>query len=89
MAGIKEKIENNIVVWMLGTLLTGFLAGIGTYKGALEIMSLETVGKERLKQLESAVPSSASTGLSVGFYSVALPVYLNPSELELIFTKEP
>jgi hypothetical protein len=56
MTNIREKIENNVVVWMLGTLLTGFLAGIGTYKGALEIMNLETIGKERLKQLENAAP---------------------------------
>lgn len=87
MTSIKEKIENNVIVWMLGTLLTGFLAGIGTYKGALEIMSLETVGKERLKQLESTGVPNPNAGQSTGIYSVALPDYLNSSELELIFSK--
>ena len=69
---------------MLGTLLTGFLAGLGTYEGALKIMSLETISKDRLKQLESGKSGAASDN---GIYSVALPDYLNPSELELIFTK--
>lgn len=87
MTNIKEKIENNVVVWMLGTLLTGFLAGIATYKGALEIMSLETIGKERLKQLENAATPNTNAAQSSGIYSIALPNYLNSSELELLFTK--
>ena len=84
MSGIKEKIENNIVIWMLATLLTGFLSGLATYEGALKIMSLETISKDRLKQLES---TPAVTTLNSDINSIPLPNYLNSSEIELIFTK--
>jgi len=47
---LKEKIENNITVFLLGTLVTGFLAGIGTYKAILEIAKLEVVSEGRLNQ---------------------------------------
>jgi hypothetical protein len=87
MTNIKEKIENNVVVWMLGTLLTGFLAGIATYKSALEIQGLETIGKERLKQLENAANNNTNVAQSSGIYSIPLPDYLNSSELELLFSK--
>ena len=40
---LKERVENNIVVFLLGALLTGFLAGIGVYKGILEIAKLDVV----------------------------------------------
>lgn len=87
MPGIKEKIENNVVVWMLGILLTGFLAGIGTYGGALKIMSLETVSKDRLKQLEESARFKEMGSSGTDVYSVPLPDYLNNSELQLIFTR--
>ncbi len=87
MSGIKEKIENNIVVWMLGTLLTGFLAGIGTYEGALKIMRLETVSKDRLKQLEASSNTSSGSVGGADIYSMPLPNYLNKSELQLIFSR--
>lgn len=40
---LKEKIENNLVIFFLGTLLTGFLAGLGTYQGALKLVDYEAV----------------------------------------------
>lgn len=83
MVGIKEKIENNVVVWMLGTLLSGFLAGIATYQGALRIMDLATVGQERLRQLEGA-PAVKESSMEC---AMELPNYLNSSELQLIFLK--
>ncbi len=85
MSGIKEKIENNIVVWMLGTLLTGFVAGIGTYEGALKIMDLETINKDRLKTLETS--SKIQPTQNAGIYGIKLPTYLSSSEIELLFTK--
>jgi hypothetical protein len=42
-ASLKERIENNLTVWFLGILLAGFLAGLGTYKGILEIAHLQVV----------------------------------------------
>ncbi len=46
---LKEKIENNLTIWILGVLLTGFLAGLGTYKGILKIANLEVVSKSKTK----------------------------------------
>ena len=40
---LKERVENNPVVWLLGALLTGFGAGIATYEGILRIAHLEVV----------------------------------------------
>lgn len=40
---LKEKIENNIALWTLSTLLAGFLAGIATYEGVLKIGKLKVI----------------------------------------------
>jgi hypothetical protein len=42
---LKEKIEKNLALWVLGLLLAGFLAGVGAYKTMLEITNQETVVK--------------------------------------------
>ena len=85
MSGIKEKIENNIVVWLLGTLLTGFMAGIGTYEGALKIMGLETINKDRLSVLEKVSKNESTQNTNM--YGMQLPSYIGLSEIELLFTK--
>lgn len=82
---IKKSIENNIAIWMLGTLLTGFIAGITTYKGALEIMDLQTISKDRVAELEKPPSIPPCQGSEIN--SVALPAYLGTSEIESIFTK--
>ena len=41
--GIRERIQDDPVVWFLGTLVTGFLSGLGAYQGTLKIMHLEVV----------------------------------------------
>jgi len=49
---LRERIEDNIAVWLLGTLLAGFLAGIATYRSVQEIGGLQivtTVHEEELK----------------------------------------
>lgn len=38
---LREKVENHPVVFFLGTLLVGFLGGLGCYQGILEIAHLE------------------------------------------------
>ncbi len=43
----KQKIESSPILWILGTLLTGFLAGIGVYKGIIEIAQLKVVPKHQ------------------------------------------
>lgn len=40
---IKDKVEQNVIVWLLGTLLTGFGSGIATYKAVIEIADLRVV----------------------------------------------
>ena len=42
---LKERIENNLAIWFLGAIVTGFLAGVGAYQGILSIAQLEVVQK--------------------------------------------
>lgn len=48
---LKAKIENNITIWFLGTLLTGFLAGIATYTAVLKIAQLTVVSQDKYEEL--------------------------------------
>lgn len=85
MPSLKDRIENNIAIWLLGSVLSGFLAGIGTYEGALNLMSLETITSDRLKILESSEPAACENASEV--FSVPLPEYLGSAEIELLFNK--
>jgi len=40
---IKKTIEQNVTVWLLTTLLTGFLSGIGVYRAVQDMAGLKTV----------------------------------------------
>ncbi|MEK7275037.1 MAG: hypothetical protein AAB296_02310 [Candidatus Desantisbacteria bacterium] len=40
---IKERIEQNVTVWLLGTLLTGFLSGVGAYRTIQNMAELSVV----------------------------------------------
>ena len=57
---LKERIENHPVVWLLSILFVGFLAGLGTYKGILEIAHLKVISAQELNRLKS-VDNSQST----------------------------
>jgi len=46
---IKEIIENNLVLVIISFTITGFIAGIGVYKGILGIANQETVTKGSYK----------------------------------------
>ena len=50
---LKEKVENNVAIWLLGTLLTGFLAGIAAYKSILEISNQTVVSVSELMELRN------------------------------------
>jgi len=50
--GFKEAVEKSPVVWLLGTLVTGFAAGVGAYQGVLEISCSTTILRDRLGQLQ-------------------------------------
>jgi hypothetical protein len=41
----KERIENNLAIWMAGVIVTGFVAGFGAYQAILSIAHLEVVQK--------------------------------------------
>ena len=65
---LRERIENNITVWLLGTLLTGFLAGIGAYKAIIEIAQLKTISVAEYDRLhvdkpKPTKPNSASQSI--------------------------
>ncbi len=48
---LRERIENNPIIWLLSTILAGFLAGIGTYDGILRIAKLEVVSRAEYDSL--------------------------------------
>ena len=50
---LKEKIENHPVIWVLGLLIIGFIAGFNSYKVILEITGQTTISKEKLELLSS------------------------------------
>jgi len=56
---LKEKVENNLAIWLLSTLFAGFMAGIGTYKAVLEMAQLEVVSKARLDALAVQAPAAS------------------------------
>ena len=57
---IRQRIEENIAIWLLGTLLTGFLAGVATYKSVQEIGGLEPSPKATRLALEATVKQCQS-----------------------------
>ena len=50
--GLKERVENNAVIWFLGAIISGFLAGIGVYEGVLRIAKLEVISQDREQRYE-------------------------------------
>jgi len=43
---IKEKIENNLVIFFIGVMITGFISGVSAYKLILDILKSEVVSKK-------------------------------------------
>ena len=58
--GLKETIENQPVIWVLGLVVTTFAAGIGAYDGFLRISRNQVVSVDAhiLKDDEKAMPHS-------------------------------
>lgn len=48
----KERVEANAVLWLLGSLLTGFLSGISAYRAVQEIGGLEPVSRADYEDLQ-------------------------------------
>lgn len=55
--GIKERIKNHPVIWILATLLAGFTAGLAVYQAILEIAHLEVVPKGAGATIQSVTAS--------------------------------
>ena len=55
---IRERIENNLIIFFLATLLTGFLAGIGTYEAILNIAHLKVISEAEYKNCQEKTVSS-------------------------------
>ena len=49
---LKERIESNLVVFFLGSLVAGFLAGVAAYDGTLRIAGRATIADDVLRDLE-------------------------------------
>ena len=61
---LKERVENNPVVWLLSALFVGFTSGIATYQGILAIANLQVVSTEKYDSLvekASEVPITEKT----------------------------
>ncbi len=69
---IKERIERNVTVWLLGTLLTGFLSGVGVYLTIQDMARLSVVPaaeieetKHRISELEQKLAGSEAHAAAV------------------------
>jgi hypothetical protein len=56
----KERVEENVAIWLLGSLLTGFLSGIAAYRGLQEIMDLVPVSKSGYETLQEKAQASSA-----------------------------
>ena len=75
---LKEQIENNLIIFFLGTLLTGFLAGMGVYKGILTIAELETINKKDKSEYELLKKNPmVQTGTTIERVSPPIDLSLN------------
>ena len=56
---IRTLVERNVVIWLLGTLVTGFVAGWGAYETILAVAGRKLVSEEEFQRLRS-MPAVAS-----------------------------
>jgi hypothetical protein len=56
---IRRRVEQNVVIWLLGTLFTGFVAGWGAYETILAVTGRTVVSDAEYKTLQS-MPAVAS-----------------------------
>ena len=55
MPSIEDIVKNNVVVWLLGMLFAGFLAGIGTYQAIIEIAHLKVISLAKWETIQSYI----------------------------------
>ena len=57
---MEELVKNNVTLWALGLIITGFLSGIGAYKLILEIANLKVISLNQWDSIQSLLGSSKS-----------------------------
>jgi hypothetical protein len=57
---LKERIENNLPLFFLSALVSGFVAGIGAYEGTLKITDHTTIANETLSKLKESAEKKGS-----------------------------
>jgi hypothetical protein len=55
MATLKERVENNAVVFFLGALVSGFVSGIGAYQAGLHLFGQKVVSENLVEQLQNEI----------------------------------
>ena len=58
---LRERIENNLVVFFLATLVSGFVAGVGAFQGVLKAFDFTPVAGETLRGLKEATQKIGSS----------------------------
>lgn len=92
---LREKVENNLTIWLLSALLAGFLAGVGTYESVLKIAQLEVIPKGQVDALRkqkdaldskstARVTTEADTNRLGRDYAVFFPLSLEGCKAECI-----
>jgi hypothetical protein len=79
---VRKKIEDNAVVYFLGAIVAAFCAGLGTYKGALELTDRSVVSNVELKTLTSrshAEPITQLVRSEGGTHAAATVNFVNAS----------
>ena len=64
--GLRQKIEDNLAIWLFSALVTGFLAGVGAYQAVLQMAQLEVVSRAKLEALQAAASASGQVGKALG-----------------------
>lgn len=59
---MEELIKSNVVLVSLGLMLSGFLAGLATYRAVLEIARLKVISLTQWESVESLLGVSSSVG---------------------------
>ena len=62
---LRKRIEDNVAIWLLGSLLTGFLSGVATYQAILDIAGLKPVAEARLDDANPGARNARTQSLAV------------------------
>jgi hypothetical protein len=73
--GLKERVENNAVVFFSGALVAGFLAGIGAYQGIITMAKLEIVSQADLARVEMLEKKDRFLSLYLRYALAHLPPF--------------